>query len=241
MADKRVQDHPHRFYTEAIAEPLGKAWTVALDGRTIKTPARAPLALPARALAEAIADEWRAQPPVIDLATMPLTRLANVAIDRAPNMRTEMADEFARYCETDLLCHIAPEPDALAALEEARWGPVRAWVGEKFGIRLVPVIGVISSPQPDASLDAARAYALGLDDFRLTGLLFGAALFGSALLSVSACECVMRASEAFALSRLDEIWQSARWGEDEEAKKATEARRADARALDRWIEAIDAG
>ena len=69
-------DKPKRFYKEAAAEQMPGGWTVALDGRTIKTPARAALCLPTQRLARAIAAEWSEQGQIIDLAAMHLTRLA---------------------------------------------------------------------------------------------------------------------------------------------------------------------
>lgn len=229
---------PARFYKTVTTEALADGWTVALDERTIKTPARAALTLPTRGLAEALATEWRGQGDKINLALMPLTRLANVAIDRTPEMREEMAEELARYCETDLICHIADGPRTLIRLEEAHWAPVRDWAAEMLGVHLVTVEGILPSPQPDASLDAARAFALGLDDFRLTGLLYGSGLFGSALLAIAASEGAITALDAFEASRIDETWQMAQWGEDAEAIAAAEARRVEARALGVWIAAL---
>lgn len=232
-------DRPKRFYKDAVAEPAeGGGWQIALDGRSVKTPARALLRLPTEALAEELAEEWAEQKTHIDLAGMHLTRLANVAIDRTPEMREEMAAEVARYCETDLLCHIAEEPYELVLLEEARWSPVRDWAAENLGVILVTTEGITASPQPDASLEAARAYALSLDDFRLTALVYACGLFGSALLAMAAVEGAITAEMAFSLSRLDEDWQAERWGEDQEARAAAEARREEAEALGRWLDAL---
>ncbi len=228
----------NRFYKTADTLVLSDGWTVALDGRTIKTPSRQALLLPTRGLANAIAAEWKAQGSKIDLAGMHLTRLANVAIDRTPNLREEMAEELSRYCETDLICHIADGPRELVRLEEARWAPVRDWAADMLGVHLVTVEGILPSPQPGASLDAARSYALGLDNFRLTGLLYGCGLFGSALLAMAASERAITATEAFEASRIDETWQMAQWGEDAEAAAAAEARRIEARALAQWIDAL---
>lgn len=229
---------PKRFYKTAAAEHLGDAWTVSLDGRTIKTPARAALALPTRALAEALAEEWDGQGERIDLVGMHLTRLANVALDRVPETREDLADEVARYCETDLICHIAEEPEELIALEEGHWAPIRDWAGDALGVILVTTEGIRAEPQPDASLEAARDYALSLDDFRLTALLYACGLYGSALLAMAAVEGVISAEDAFEASRLDEAWQIARWGEDEEAAAATEAKRVEAEALGTWLRAL---
>ncbi|MBA3068172.1 MAG: ATPase [Hyphomonas sp.] len=229
------ETNPKRFYKTAAPERLGEGWTIALDGRTIKTPARAGLVLPTLGLAEALAAEWNAQVERIDLTAMYLTRLANVAIDRVAEARDALAEEVARYCETDLICHIAEEPEELIALEEGHWAPVREWAGDRLGVNLVTTEGVRATPQPDASLDAARDYALSLDDFRLTGLVYACALYGSALLAMAVCEGALPADEAFEMSRLDESWQIARWGEDEESAAATAAKRVEAGALGRWF------
>ena len=231
-------NQPKRFYKQAAIEPIQGGWTVALDGRTIKTPGRAALTLPSERLAKAVAAEWNAQEEHIDLLAMHLTRLANVAIDRTEEARDDMADELARYCETDLICHIAETPDELAESEEAHWAPVRDWAGDNLGVNLVPVIGIVASPQPDASLDAARDHALGLDAFRLTGLVYGAGLYGSALLALAVEQEAMSAEDAYEVSRIDEAWQAENWGEDEEAKAATENKRREARALGVWFRAL---
>lgn len=238
MTTSEPTETPKRFYKQAAVEPMDGGWTVALDGRTIKTPARAGLVLPTERLARAIAAEWQGQEAKIDLLAMHLTRLANVAIDRAEETRDEMADELARYCETDLICHIADAPDELAEAEETHWAPVREWAGDTLGVNLVPVIGIVASPQPDASLEAARDHALSLDAFRLTGLLFGAGLFGSALLALAVEQEALSAEDAYEISRIDEAWQADNWGEDDEAKAVTEARRIEAKALGVWFRAL---
>jgi len=226
---------PKRFYKAATVEPQGDGWTIALDGRTITTPTRGALTLPREALAEALAAEWNAQGERIDLTAMYLMRLANIAIDHAPDARDGMADEVARFCETDLICHIAEEPEDLIALEEEHWAHVREWAGEALGVNLVTTEGVRATPQPDASLEAAREYALSLDDFRLTGLVHACALYGSALLAMAVCEGLLTSEDAYEMSRLDEAYQAARWGEDEEAAAATAGKRVEAAALGRWF------
>lgn len=231
-------DKPKRFYKEAVAEQMPGGWTVTLDGRSIKTPARAALCLPSQRLARAIAAEWNDQDEIIDLMSMHLTRLANVAIDRTPEARDEMADELARYCETDLVCHLAEGPVELVERQEAYWRPVRDWAGQELDILLVPVEGVLASPQPDASLEAARQVALDMDDFRLTGTVYACGLFGSALLALAVAEGQLSAADAFEVSRVDEAWQIEQWGEDDEAKAVTEARRKEARALETWMRGL---
>lgn len=239
MSDTPSLQRPKRFYRDVTAEPAeGGGWEILLDGRSVKTPGRALLRFPTEALAQEVAEEWAEQSSHIDLLGMHLTRLANVAIDRTPEMREELAEEVVRYCETDLLCHIAEEPFELAALEEARWTPVLDWAAETLGVILVTTSGIIAVPQPDASLQAARDYALGLDDFRLTALVYGCGIYGSAVLSMALVQGALTAETAFNLSRIDEEWQIERWGEDEEARTAADAKEVESDALGRWLEAL---
>ncbi len=68
---------PKRFYKDVTVKDEGGRAALLLDGKPVKTPGRGPLSVSSKALAEAIADEWRAQGDEIDARTMPLTKLAN--------------------------------------------------------------------------------------------------------------------------------------------------------------------
>ena len=218
---------------------MGGGWTVQLDGRGLKTPQKEALCLPTKALADAIAEEWGAQEERIHIATMHLTRLANVAIDRTPNLRAGMADELARYCQTDLLCHLAANPQDLRDQQDAAWGPIRIWAGKSLGIMLVPVEGIMASPQPDASLATAREHALSLDDFRLTGLSYACGLFGSALLSLAVEQNEIDALDAFERTLVDEKYQMERWGADAEAEARIAGHRREAVNVKVWFDSLD--
>lgn len=230
-------ENPKRFYKQVAVAGDGP-FEVALDARAVKTPAKAVLALPTRALADAVASEWDRQGERLDIARMHLTRLANVAIDRTPETRTEMAQEIANYVGTDLLCHLADGPAELCRRQAKTWGPVRDWAGEALSVVTVPVEGIIATPQPPASLEAAVQYALELDDFRLTGLAYACSLFGSALLAMAVAEGKLSSGEAFSASRLDEDYQIERWGEDDEARLAKEARELEAEAVGVWFNSL---
>lgn len=227
-----------RFWKTAAVAEAGEAFAVTLDGRVPKTPGGSQLELPTSLLAEAIAAEWEAQSEKIDPFSMPLTRLANVAIDRTPLVREAMAEEVVRYCETDLLCHLADTPQELIDRQKTGWGPVRDWAAGTLGVRLIAVAGVIAADQPEASLNAARRHAANLDDFRLTGLAWAVPLFGSAVLGLAVEQGELQAETAFDLSRIDEIWQTEQWGEDEEAAAVAARRAKDAAALGRWFSAL---
>ncbi|WP_084417870.1 ATP12 family chaperone protein [Henriciella litoralis] len=229
---------PRRFYKTASACAHEGNWRVELDGRPVKTPAKNELSFASQDLAALVASEWSAQGEHIDPSTMPLTRLLNVAIDRAPLTRDAMADEIAKYAETDLVCHLAEGPTELRERQDAGWRPWRDWAGRELDIVLVPVEGIIASPQPAASLTAARAHAASLDDISLTGLTWGCALFGSAVLACAVERGALKADEAFELSRIDEAWQVEQWGEDEEAMDALSRRRKDAQSIGKLFAAL---
>lgn len=229
---------PKRFYKQAGIAQTEIGFAVELDGRAIKTPAKAALTLPTEALALAIAAEWDTQGETLDLPAMTLTRLANVALDRTPETRADLADELARYAGTDVTCYLAEAPSGLRERQEAAWKPWRDWAGRELGVVLVPVIGLMASPQPEASLEAVRTHALGLDDFRLTALTWACSLLGSAVLALAVERGLLSATEALTASLVDEDWQIEQWGEDEEAQQVRAARAEDARALQLWFESL---
>ncbi len=231
---------PTRFYdTVAVVPAEEGGWAVRLDGRAVRTPARRLQIAPTQALAELVADEWRAQDEVIDLARMHAMRLLNAALDRTPAARAELCDQVRAYAETDLVCHLSDGDPALRAAQEAAWGPVRDWAWRSLGVALEPVYGVIAAAQPPASLDAARAAADALDDFRLTGMSYAMGLLGSAVLAFALERGRLDGAGAFALSRLDEAHQEARWGVDEEAAARAAALAQELTVAERFLRSLD--
>ena len=224
-----------RFYQAVAVRAEADGWAVYLDANRLNTPGRAALLLPTAALADAIAQEWRAQGEAIQPDTMPLTRLANVAVERTPANRPGLAMQLAQYGATDLLHHRAEEPPELAARQAAAWDPLLDWAEAALGLRLLVVAGVIA-PVRDAG--RLQELAAGEDDFRLTGLAHGAALFGSAFLAFALLRGRITAQEAFALSRLDETFQAEHWGEDEEAAERAGRLEREALALGRFFLAL---
>ena len=233
-----IDNRPKRFYSDVKVTGQDDHWAVHLDGKPLRTPEKRQLVLPTKELAEVIAEEWRGQGERIDLQSMFNTRLVNVALDRTPKTRGELGREAARYANTDLVCHLADGPTALRVRQEAAWAPLRDWAEKEMGVRLSTVEGVIAIAQPEASVEAVRIHASGLDDFRLTALVHAVALLGSAVLGLAVERRRITAVEAFDISRIDEIFQAEQWGEDAEAVKRTERNRAEAHALDLWLDAL---
>ncbi len=225
-----------RFYAAATAEEMDAGFGVLLDGRSLRTPHKALFVAPTLALAEAIAAEWAAQTDVVRPQTMPLTRLANVAIDRTPGARDDMADMIAGYGETDLLCHRAQAPEALVARQAQAWDPPLAWAGDVLGAALVAVPGVIAAEQAPAALARIKALALGMNDFALTGLAHGVGLTGSAVLGLAIAHGAPPAGEdLLKAAALDDLWSLETWGEDGELRARVQRLRGELQALEAWF------
>ena len=231
-------ERPKRFYATADPGEVDGGFGVLLDGRPVRTPAGARLKLPTPALAQLLAAEWAGQGEHIVIEDMPATRLAYTALDRAPEAREEVAEEIVRRAGADALCYFADGPETLVELEVAHWGPMLDWAAQALGLELVRTSGLIHQPQPEGSLARARALALELDDFALTGLVNAAALCGSAILAFALQRDELSGEEAFDLSRLDEAFQEERWGIDEEAAERTARMRHEAIVLEKWFRAL---
>jgi chaperone required for assembly of F1-ATPase len=216
-----------RFWKAASAGECEGGFTVHLDARPVKTPAKTPLVVPTMKMAQALAVEWDAQSGVINPATMPLTRAANSALDKvAPNFEA-VVDELAGYGGSDLLCYRADSPAQLVARQATGWDPLLAWSHSDLGAPLRVTAGVIPVPQPHDSLQNLRAHVAGHSAFHLAALHDLVAITGSLVLALAVARNRLSAEQAFDLSRIDEAWQVEQWGADEEAT-ATEAKRKDA-------------
>ncbi|MBV9994420.1 MAG: ATPase [Caulobacteraceae bacterium] len=227
-----------RFYRDVDWAPAEGGFAVRLDKRTPRSPLGRPLVLPNERLARLCAEEWEMQGEHIRPASMPATRLAWTAIDRAADARAGLAAELARYAGADLLCYFADGPDELVRRQAVQWGPLIEWAETTLGVTFRRAQGISHRPQPEATLRRLEQLAGESCDFTLTGLVFGAGLFGSAVLAFAVCRAALDGEAAFGLSRLDEAFQEERWGVDAEAAERTEARAAEARMLGRWFEAL---
>ena len=216
---------PRRFWTEARAVPLDGGFTVHLDARPVRTPLKAPLVVPTLALAQAIAAEWQAQTGKVNPETMPFTRTANSAIDKVAPQRDAVAAMLAEYGGSDLLCYRAEGPDDLTLRQAAAWDPVLHWAKDALGAPLIATVGVMHVDQPADSLLRLRDAVDALDPFRLSAFHDLVAISGSLVLALAVTRRALTAEAAWDLSRIDENWQIALWGEDEEATKTAALKR----------------
>lgn len=220
-----------RFYKEV--ELAGGE--VRLDGRPVRTPARHPLLLPSDKLAHAVSEEWRAQGERVDPRTMPLTGLANAAIDRVGPDREAFAASLARYGEADLLCYRAEGPAPLIERQAALWDPLLGWARRRYDVDFAVVTGVIHRPQPRGTLDRLSHAVRARSAFELAGLSPLVTISASLVIALAVAEGAVGVDQAWAAAALDEQWQAEQWGEDAEAAEALEARRNDFAAAARFL------
>jgi chaperone required for assembly of F1-ATPase len=216
-----------RFYKVAAAVREEGGSGVSLDGRPVKTLARNSLLLPTAALAEAIAAEWDDQGEEIDPRAMPLTGLANAAIDRVAPDPGAFARSLARYGESDLLCYRAEGPQPLVRRQADLWDPLLDWASRRFGVDFEIVHGVMHRPQPAATVAALTEAVAGRDSFRLAALSPLVTVSGSLLIALALAEGEIGLEQAWSAATLDEAWQAEQWGDDPLAAAAHDARRRD--------------
>jgi chaperone required for assembly of F1-ATPase len=225
-----------RFWKDvsAVADEAGY-WRIELDGRPVRTPARALLLLPGQELATQTAAEWQAAGEVVDPRAMPLTGLANAAIDHAAPKPDAFASTLARYAASDLLCYRADSPTKLIAAQAKAWDPLLGWARRRFDVDFRVTSGIAPVDQPRATLDQLTQAVHALDPYRLAGLSPLVTIGGSLVAALALLEGAVTADEAWTAVSLDERWQLEQWGADEEAERALGLREKDFRAAARFL------
>jgi chaperone required for assembly of F1-ATPase len=229
-----------RFWKEVAVEREDGGWGIRLDGRPVRTPARAPLMVPSEALAQAVAEEWRSVAETIDPRAMPLTGLANAAIDRVAPDRQAFAEGLARYAEADLACYRAEGPRELVARQEASWDALLGWARRRYDVDFTTTSGLMHIAQPPATVERLAHAVAALDAFRLAGLSPLVTIGGSLIAGLAVLEKALTPEQAWDAVSVDERWQLEQWGADAEAEAALENRRRDFFAAARLLELLDA-
>lgn len=216
-----------RFWKAVSVSRIDGGWTVRLDERPVKTPARTELTLPNEALAQSIAGEWESVGETIDPRAMPLTGLANAAIDRVGPDKQAFAQGLARYAETDLLCYRAGGPAALVARQQAAWDPLLAWARRRYDVDFAITDGLMHVAQPPATVERLGHAVSALDPFQLAAISPVVTIGGSLVAALAVVEKAVEPAAAWEAVSFDERWQLEQWGADDEAQAALDIRRRD--------------
>ena len=228
-----------RFWEDVSVAPVEAGWGLTLDGKPVRTPARASLVAPSKKLAEAIAAEWRDTADEIDPHAMPLTGLANAAIDRVAPDRDAFAQGLARYAEADLICYRAEGPTGLTERQTAKWDPLLDWARRRYDVDFVTTTGLAHVAQPPATIERLGHAVAILDPFRLAGLSPLVTIGGSLVAALATLEKAIPAEEAWGAVSVDECWQLDQWGADSEAVTALAMRHRDFVSAARFLALLD--
>lgn len=214
-----------RFWTDVDLVEGDAGWEVTLDGRVLKTPGKVTLVLPTRALADQVAEEWRAVDGLIDPGAMPWTRSANSAIEKVVAQRAEVEDHLAGYAMTDLVCYRADGPQSLVERQAAVWDPLIDWVSDAYGVTFSVTSGVMPISQPDELRSRLVSVMADMNSFELTGFHDLVTLSGSYVIALCAVAERDSREALWSASRVDEDFQSEQWGVDEEAAEEATLRK----------------
>ena len=224
-----------RFWSDVAIDAGGG---IRLDDRPVRTPGRVPLLLPTAALADAVAAEWRAVAATVDPRAMPLTGLANAAIDRVAPDPATFAAGLARYGESDLLCYRAEAPDALIERQAAAWDPPLAWARRRYDIAIAVTAGIVHQAQPAATIRRLGEAVAALDAWTLAPLSPIVTLTGSLILGLALVDRAMDSTAVWAAAHLDEDWQAEQWGLDPLAADARAVRQREYDAAVRFLQLV---
>lgn len=226
------------FWKQVSTLAEADGWAIRLDERAIRTPARALLVVPTEALADAIAGEWRSVEDEIDPKAMPLTGLANAAIDRIAPDRQAFASGLAKYGDADLACYRSEWPPELVSRQQASWDELLAWGRRRYDVDFSTTTGLLHVPQSRATIDRLGQAVAELDTFHLAGLSSLVSTGGSLIAGLAVLDKAIGVEAAWEAVSIDERWQLEQWGSDEEAVAALKNRRRDFLAGARFLDLL---
>uniref|UniRef100_A0A0E0EF59 ATP synthase mitochondrial F1 complex assembly factor 2 n=2 Tax=Oryza meridionalis TaxID=40149 RepID=A0A0E0EF59_9ORYZ len=208
-----------RFYREATVRRAddGNGWSVMLDYRTLKSPAKRPLKLQSRTLAMAIAAEWEYQEADgIRPFTMPLMKLACTALERVPLTRKKIIDNLMKKFHQDLVFCRSPDDNELTVgvyqRQKEKIDPILDWVNTEFGFKPVVYTSFFGGKQDEGLANAVETVLKNTTDFELASIDAMAAAAHSLVIPLAIFRGKLRIEQAIELIRLEEDHQVDRWG-----------------------------
>jgi chaperone required for assembly of F1-ATPase len=225
-----------RFWTDASVVEIDGGYGVTLDARPLRTPAKAVLVAPTQELAKAIAAEWAGAGETIDPRAMPMTGLANAAIDRGGE---EMVAGMVRYADSDQFCYRAEGPTTLVERQAEAWDALLSWARRRYDVDFATCSGIVHVAQPPETIRKLAHEVAILDRFRLAGLSPLVTIGGSLVAGLAVLEKAIPPEAAWEAVSLDERWQLEKWGSDAEAEVALDAKRSDFLAAAHFLELLD--
>lgn len=223
-AASEINPYPKRFYETVTVVPEGAGFGVMLDEAPVRTPLKRGLVLPNTDLAEMIAGEWEAHEEHINPHIMPLTRLANSAIDQIADDADQVVDEITGFVGSDMLCYRADEPELLVANQKEHWDPILRDIEQMLDVVFVVINGIKHQRQADETIRVFKSSLSLASPFQLAAMQLITSLTGSGLLAYGLYAGALGQATAWDAAHVDEDWQISQWGADAEARDRRAAR-----------------
>lgn len=235
------QPLPKRFYKDVTVTQVDDGFSVQLDGKPVRTPGKALLAVPTQPAAELLAAEFDAQQETINPVSMPVVRLVNTAIDGVATDLQAVLEDVMRFSGSDLVCYRADAPQELVQRQADAWDPILDWAQATLGARFILGEGIMHVAQPREAVTAVGIWLKQREDaFRLSSIHLMTSLTGSALIALAVEAGAITPDEGWKIAHVDEDWTNEHWGEDAEATARRIARRKDFDAAVALADAIKA-
>jgi len=216
--------YPKRFYETVSVKTEDAGFGVLLDKAPVRTPLKRVLVLPNTDFAEMIAGEWDAHEEYINPYTMPLTRLANSAIDQIADDTEQVVDEITGFVGSDMLCYRADEPELLVDRQKAHWDPVLREIEQMLDVTFVLINGIKHQRQADETIRVFKSALALATPFQLAAMQLITSLTGSGLLAYGLYAGALGQAAAWDAAHVDEDWQISQWGADADARDRRAAR-----------------
>ncbi|WP_375686565.1 ATP12 family chaperone protein [Bartonella sp. AC331YNZD] len=211
------QPLPKRFYKQVKIACEEGGFTLLLDERSVKTPARRHFYVPTQVFAEFVAQEFESQKHVVDPAKMPMTRLVNTVIDGIADDMQAVFEDLLRFVACDMIFYRAQTPTELVQKQSKQWDPLLDWAEEKLGARFYLTEGLMHVEQSPEALQAVSNYLRRVESpYMLAALHMMTTLTGSALIALAVAAGKIDADHAWSIAHLDEDWMMEQWGTDKE-------------------------
>lgn len=224
-----------RFYKQAGSAGVEGGHGVLLDGRPVRTPARAQLVVPSAALAAAVAEEWQAQGETVEPRTMPLMRLVATALDRVAAERERVEADLVAFGASDLLCYRTDSPAELGQRQTALWQPPLDWAARTLDAPLVVTTGLVAVAQPEAAVSALARHLGRLPALELMVVHAVTVATGSLVLGLALHAGEIDAGAAFEAGLVDELYNLEVWGEDPGGRARLDALREELAQAERLL------
>ncbi|KAJ8920766.1 hypothetical protein NQ315_004906 [Exocentrus adspersus] len=204
---------PKRFYKNTGILRNENKFEVILDQRKLKTPKGNIFSVENEALAIAVATEWNAQKGNIIQSKMHITTLCNTALDNPNNLtKYDIVNYIVNCLDTDTVLFQANEDEDLFKFQIAEWDPVIEWFNKRFGVNLKKSIQMDVPPVSDQDKATLSKHLMSYNFAAINGFMYGVDTLKSVVLTLACIEKLLTPEKAVLLSRLEEEYQTGRWG-----------------------------